>query len=167
MRLVRSLYVSRPFLGEVGSFDKTLAAILTVSRHRNEDDWVTGSMLASQSCFIQTLEGDPATVEATMKRIELDSRHHDIKRFDDEDIEERLFGEWSMFFGRIEQVDPIFVDAFSKTGSLDPFQMDRKQLLTCLCAGALFPVDRSTTLRLDRLLETRLPAHAQSKLRLM
>jgi hypothetical protein len=144
-----------------------LASILTVSRHRNELEWITGSMLASQSCFIQTLEGDPAQVDATMKRIERDTRHHSIKRFDDEFILERLFGEWSMFFGRIDQVDPVFVDAFSKTGSLDPFQMDRQQLLTCLCAGALFPVDRATTLRLDRLLATRLPTDAQRKLKLM
>jgi len=151
MLLLRALYVSRPSFDQACDFDRMIASILSVSVERNEHDWVTGSLLASQSCFIQTVEGSAATVAATMARIERDQRHHSIKRFDDEPIRERIFGEWSMFFGRIEQIDPVFVHAFSDTGTLDPFQMDRQQLLTCLCAGALFPVDRTTTLRLDRL----------------
>jgi hypothetical protein len=151
MPLARALYVSRPALDSSASFDEMIASILSVSRARNERDGVTGSLLASQSCFIQTIEGDAAVVSATMGRIERDIRHHSLKRFEDEFIEERIFGEWSMFFGRIEQIDPIVVQVFSDTGTLDPFQMDRQQLLTSLCAGALFPVDRATTLRLDRI----------------
>ena len=90
------------------------------------------------------------------------------RRIDDQPSEERIFGEWSMFFGRIEQVDPMFVQVFSKTGTLDPFTKDRQQLLTCLCAGALFPVDRATTLQLDRIVQPdEVPTVARSKQRLM
>ena len=114
MPLIRALYVSRPVLDPAhGTFEQVIASILSVSRERNERDWITGSLLAGQGCFIQTIEGEAAAVADTMNRIERDPRHRMVRRFEDQPVEERIFGEWSMFFGRIEQIDPMFVRAFS------------------------------------------------------
>jgi hypothetical protein len=152
MSLVRTLYVSRPRIDPAaGDFDLTIGDILRVSRDRNERDWVTGSLLASRTCFVQALEGDAAAVSATMARIERDPRHESLTRFEDQRIERRIFGEWSMYFGRLEQIDPVFVHAFGSRGILDPFRMGPEQLLICLSAGAVFPADTATTLRLDRI----------------
>jgi hypothetical protein len=154
MSLIRALYVSRP-AGEAADqadFDLAVSTILSVSRTRNAREGVVGALLASHGCFAQVLEGTRDAVSATMDRILRDSRHTDIRRFPDRAIERPLFGAWSMYFGRLDQVDPALAQALADdNGVLDPFGLDQERLLAFLYACAVRPSPSATTLRLDRL----------------
>lgn len=83
--------------------DSELAELLRTVRERNHADGLTGVMLYAGGHFIQTLEGPQDIVEATLARIELDTRHRDIYIALMEQIDVRLFPDWSMGF---ESVDP-------------------------------------------------------------
>ena len=72
--------------------------ILSVSRDRNSGSHVTGILLFMDSVFMQVLEGEEAAVYETMNRIKTDPRHDEIYIFSDEEIGERVFGEWTMGF---------------------------------------------------------------------
>jgi hypothetical protein len=76
----------------------SLRALLAFARTRNAARGVTGMLLYQSGVFLQVLEGDRATVEATFAKIELDRRHRDVVTLWHGDIESRNFGDWSMGF---------------------------------------------------------------------
>jgi hypothetical protein len=144
MALLRCLYVSRP-CGEIASgsdFDLAVGDILAASRTRNAQAGITGALLASHGCFVQVLEGSAGAVTSLMEKIERDPRHGGIRRIPDARADRRLFADWSMYFGRLDQVDAALARAFAQDGPLDPF------LYSC----AVAPSSSGTTLRLDRLI---------------
>lgn len=154
MTLLRSLYVSRP-CDEIASgsdFDLAVGAILATSRARNAQAEITGALLASHGCFMQVLEGPADAVTALMDRIARDPRHCAMRRIPDESADRRLFADWSMYFGRLDQVDAALARAFAQDGPLDPFRMDPERLLAFLYSCAVAPSPSGTTLRLDRLI---------------
>jgi hypothetical protein len=155
MALLRSLYVSRPSdeIASGSDFDLTVADILATSRARNAQAGITGALLASHGCFMQALEGPAGAVTALMEGIERDPRHGAIRRMPDAHADRRLFADWSMYFGRLDQVDAALARAFAQDGPLDPFRMDPERLLAFLYSCAVAPSPSGTTLRLDRLIE--------------
>jgi len=72
--------------------------ILSVSRDQNLEAAVTGVLIYMDGVFMQVLEGEEAEVYATMNRIKTDPRHNEIYIFSDEEIDTRVFGEWTMGF---------------------------------------------------------------------
>lgn len=154
MSLIRAMYVSRPSGAGANDFDLTVAAILGVSRARNQMAGVTGALLASHDCFMQALEGTPGAVSAIMESILRDPRHQAIRRFPDLTVDRLLFGDWSMYFGRLDEVDAPLARAFSRDGTLDPFRMDQERVTAFLYACAVAPTPSTRSLRLDRLLES-------------
>lgn len=93
MTVIRQLlYVSRAPAGEA----VPLEPIYEASRHNNAIDGVTGLLLGDGSRFMQVLEGSPASVAETFRRIALDPRHRDIEVLHDAQVAERQFGTWAM-----------------------------------------------------------------------
>lgn len=72
--------------------------ILSVSRDRNAANHVTGILLFMDGVFMQVLEGSEEALYATMNRIKTDIRHDEVYIFSDEEVDERVFGEWTMGF---------------------------------------------------------------------
>lgn len=73
-----------------------LAAILAVSRPRNEAAGITGYLLAGPRWFVQVLKGEEAAVAATYSRLGADPRHADLTLVGRRTIRERSFPRWSM-----------------------------------------------------------------------
>ena len=95
-----------------------LEDLLAVSRDKNAASGVTGLLLYADQQFIQTLEGDPDDVEATMRRIRADPRHRGVDITLVEDIETRFFPEWSMGFRALDADGVACLPGFSDF--LDP-----------------------------------------------
>lgn len=81
------------------SFDKPLIyKMLSDARDYNADHGITGCLLYHKGQFIQLLEGDEVEVISLFNRIKLDERHAAVELLEEEEINERIFGEWSMAF---------------------------------------------------------------------
>jgi hypothetical protein len=92
MSMIQLVYSSRPF-----GFDAArLNSILSIARHCNERDGVTGALICRQDLFLQLLEGPETMVEAAFGRIALDDRHLEINRLASRRIGARLFPGWAM-----------------------------------------------------------------------
>ena len=70
--------------------------ILHSSEAYNESHGITGVLLASNTHFLQVLEGNYEDVNAAFMRIVRDERHTDIKLIGFSVIDARLFGGWGM-----------------------------------------------------------------------
>ena len=77
-----------------------LDLLLASSRRRNDRDDITGLLLYDDGNFLQALEGEDAVLPVLMRRIENDRRHHGMSYVAAGPIASRMFGRWSMAFGR-------------------------------------------------------------------
>lgn len=75
-----------------------LEEMLAESRVRNLAHGITGVLLFVEGAFLQILEGEKKDVYDLMERIQRDPRHHGIKVFYEEDVDERAFASWSMAY---------------------------------------------------------------------
>lgn len=75
--------------------------ILDVSRRNNRACGVTGLLLHIEKGFLQVLEGPEAAVTETYARISRDSRHFNCRVMIQQEVEQRLFGDWSMGFDHL------------------------------------------------------------------
>jgi hypothetical protein len=109
-----------------------LAGLLTHSRQRNTDDGVTGLLVYrynpdfTRGNFLQVLEGTDDALEDVWRRISSDPRHHTIIVLDEGTSDTRMFGDWSMGFRNVDEVDLIRSQGFSELGS-DAFWEDAKK----------------------------------------
>lgn len=95
--LTRLVYSSESRLVEENR-DTELNRILSTARHLNQDNDVTGFLLATPGAFAQVLEGRTASVVETYGRIMLDPRHAKLNLLLDAEIAERSFTRWAMGF---------------------------------------------------------------------
>ena len=81
-----------------------LGAIMLRSRRSNRLLGVTGLLLFDGRRFLQALEGEPAAVESTWRRIRADERHHRLEVIADDPLDGDLreFGGWSMALLRLD-----------------------------------------------------------------
>ena len=93
MPLTRIVYTSRA-MPDIARAD--LEDILETARRRNAEQGITGYLLYDDGQFIQAIEGEPASVEALVERIERDPRHDALEIVARERIGQREFGDWSM-----------------------------------------------------------------------
>lgn len=77
---------------------ETLKEMLVNFRENNEANQITGMMLFSDGSFLQVLEGEDNKVDALVKKIKKDKRHHSLVQIAEESITARSFGKWSMSF---------------------------------------------------------------------
>jgi hypothetical protein len=75
-----------------------LEGMLAESRIRNRAHGISGVLVYVEGAFLQILEGEKNDVLDLMGRIEKDPRHHDLKVFYEQDVDERAFSSWSMAY---------------------------------------------------------------------
>jgi hypothetical protein len=79
-----------------------LVELLEKARLRNEAVGLSGMLLYCSESFLQTLEGDPASLDATYERIAADDRHSNLRLLMNADITSRLFPDWTMGFEHVD-----------------------------------------------------------------
>jgi hypothetical protein len=123
---MRLIYTSREFrpLSEAD-----LKRLVTRSRIRNEQDGLTGFLYYSAGTFLQMLEGEEATVNATFARIEDDYRHVIASILMRETITERFFENWSMETANPTKASKILRDFFQMDQDLDLTKLDADKAL--------------------------------------
>jgi len=110
MTLVSLTYVSFA-TREMGEDD--LKDILAASRRNNPKQDITGMLLYRDRYFIQALEGEDRDVTALYKKIEKDPRHSNVLLVGKDEINERSFGDWSMGFKNLDDMDAEQLDGYS------------------------------------------------------
>lgn len=78
-----------------------IPGLLEQIRKENGARDVTGMLLYIEGGFFQVLEGEPAVIDALIRRIQTDPRHARITIIIREPILERDFSEWTMGFEAI------------------------------------------------------------------
>jgi len=71
-------------------------SILASSTQNNPANGITGVLVASETHFLQVLEGEFEALNATFERISHDSRHDKVQLISFTEIQERKFGDWAM-----------------------------------------------------------------------
>lgn len=92
MSLAQLIYASTPF----GFDNSTLNSILTVARHNNAKDHITGALICRADLYMQMLEGPREAVTSRFNRIMQDDRHLDVVLISFRDCKARLFPDWWM-----------------------------------------------------------------------
>lgn len=83
-----------------------LVAILSEAKTHNSTENITGMLLYRNGYFIQALEGEDEKVTALYNLIARDERHKNVLLVEKNPITERSFGEWTMGFRNLDDVDP-------------------------------------------------------------
>jgi len=71
-------------------------SILASSTRNNAANGITGVLVATETHFLQILEGEFESVNATFERIARDTRHDTLQLISFTNIKERKFGNWAM-----------------------------------------------------------------------
>jgi hypothetical protein len=96
--LIHSIYSS----AAAGTFQEhEIPGLLERIRKANEAIDVTGMLLYIEGSFFQLLEGEPAIIDALIRKIQSDTRHKQFTLIIREPIPARNFGEWTMGFETI------------------------------------------------------------------
>ncbi|WP_339658379.1 BLUF domain-containing protein [uncultured Polaribacter sp.] len=72
--------------------------ILSKSREFNSHKNITGCLLFRNNVFLQLLEGKKEDVQNLYSSIKKDNRHSNVTLIIEQDVEERMFPDWSMAF---------------------------------------------------------------------
>lgn len=92
MQLTRLVYASH----HGGTSEEALRDIFDRSCLNNENDGITGLLIAGEEDFLQLLEGGRTAVAECMMRIMKDDRHQRIRILLAGETGTRLFSQWSM-----------------------------------------------------------------------
>lgn len=92
MTLTQIVYASRPFGFDVSVLDD----ILTVSRRRNSQADITGTLICRNDLYLQLIEGPDAAIQDTYRRITVDDRHVELSLLVSRTVSDRLFPKWAM-----------------------------------------------------------------------
>ena len=71
-------------------------SILASSSRNNPENDITGVLVATETHFLQILEGEFEALNATFERIARDTRHDTVQLISFTEIEERQFADWAM-----------------------------------------------------------------------
>jgi hypothetical protein len=71
-------------------------SILASSSRNNPENEITGVLVATESHFLQVLEGEFVVLNATFERIARDKRHNMLQLISFTEIKERQFSDWAM-----------------------------------------------------------------------
>ena len=71
-------------------------SILASSSHNNLENGITGILVATETHFLQVLEGQFEPLNATFDRIARDTRHDTTQLISFTEIKERKFADWAM-----------------------------------------------------------------------
>ncbi len=116
--LIRLIYASRT-QGVLTPLD--VKDIVRTSQRNNARIGVTGALLLSNGIFLQCLEGDRLEVNALYHRILKDPRHHDPAVLALDEIEQRLYGPWSMGLLPSTEANQQLFLKYSPRAEFDPY----------------------------------------------
>ena len=85
--------------------NKSLTNIFDASQKNNPEKGITGCLLIGSNSYLQFLEGPSSAVEALYSKIQVDSRHKNVKKLHDQRIDEKLFSSWSMKFAPFNNLE--------------------------------------------------------------
>jgi len=71
-------------------------SILASSTQNNPDAGITGVLVATETHFLQVLEGEFGPLNATFERIARDTRHDTVQLISFTETEKRKFADWGM-----------------------------------------------------------------------
>ena len=71
-------------------------SILESSSRNNPKDGITGVLVATETHFLQALEGEFEALNETFERISRDPRHDKVQLIGFSDVAKRRFGDWAM-----------------------------------------------------------------------
>jgi hypothetical protein len=71
-------------------------SILESSTRNNPENDITGALVATETHFLQVLEGEFEALNATFERIARDNRHDTLQLISFTEINERQFADWAM-----------------------------------------------------------------------
>jgi hypothetical protein len=127
--LVRLLYVSRsshPITAD--SVDQ----LLNQSRKNNTSAGITGVLCFTESCYLQVIEGGRKAVNDLYNQIVSDERHSEVTVLHFEEVNERLYGSWTMGRVNLERLNPALVLKYSEKPVLDPYSVSGKVSMALL-----------------------------------
>ena len=81
--------------------EKLILEILEPSHINNSKKNITGCLLYHNNVFLQLLEGNKNDLSELFETIKKDKRHSDITLIIEENIDKRMFSDWSMAFHKI------------------------------------------------------------------
>lgn len=105
-RLVQIIYISRSTFHPAEAFkgiEPNVARILSKSRANNRNSGLVGVLYFGDGCFFQCLEGEESTVDALYGKLQLDTRHKDLKLISKKRIQQTSFPDWAMKYVPIDQ----------------------------------------------------------------
>lgn len=141
MSLIRLVYASESQLAGIdrrSQMDRLLAS----ARRLNEQNGISGFLLATDTAFAQVLEGSEASVAETYGRIVMDPRHAQLRLLAREPIAGRAFAGWSMGIAEQDETTSFIFGLYGVTPEQD---LHRQPLDVVLdLAGEL---SRSATLK--------------------
>jgi hypothetical protein len=91
-----------------------LVALLGKSQANNIKIGLTGLLVHKDGQFMQLLEGSEVAVRATLKKIEVDTRHTSITTLLEGTTDDRQFSEWSMGFRDLNSPEVRSLSGFSE-----------------------------------------------------
>lgn len=88
-------YISQ-YQGAKDDFANCLSDIYRASQRNNPKLMITGVLLYSNDCFLQTLEGEKDTIEQLFDKITSDPRHNQVRLLFSNVIRQRSYPSWNM-----------------------------------------------------------------------
>ncbi len=98
--MLYSLVYTSKAIRDYGQDD--LLSLLLQARNRNEHLEITGMLLYTDCRFVQVLEGEEETVLSLYNEIREDSRHINVTSLAQNNIDKRMFPDWTMGYKNID-----------------------------------------------------------------
>ena len=118
MSLIRLVYASKSRLVDADRRAE-LDSILASARRFNDQNGITGFLLATEKAFAQVLEGPRDKVADTYGRIVVDPRHTALRLLVEEPIAERSFRDWAMGIAERDETTNFIFGLFGVTPEQD------------------------------------------------
>ena len=124
--LIQIVYISRssfiPTIATTG-IEPNVARILAKSRSNNKKNGLVGVLYFGDGCFFQCLQGKESEIDRLYAKLQLDSRHHDLKLLSREKIIALSFSDWAMKYVLLEKKLNIVLQS-NGYSSFDPYKFD-------------------------------------------
>ncbi|WP_233128838.1 BLUF domain-containing protein [Halovibrio salipaludis] len=141
--LVRLTYASTATFepNESGGIEVSVGQILAESRRNNKKRRIGGVLHYGNGYFFQCLEGERDAVSDCYQRISGDSRHRDVKALSFEDIDQRMFPDWSMKY--LPVADEVSRLLAKRNQAFNPYAFDDAMVSELLeaCAQGKDPTE--------------------------
>jgi hypothetical protein len=118
MSLIRLVYASESRLVDANRRAE-LDGILASARRFNDQNGITGFLLATENAFAQVLEGPRDSVMETYGRIMMDPRHAGVRLLAEEAIAARSFPGWAMGIAERDETTSFIFGLYGVTPESD------------------------------------------------